>query len=672
MESPQGLTESIDAQLMPRLPPGVVARFEAVSGLLILSVTSAELSSAASHLQSADEVSRKLFAAINHEMYHYFQVISSGYHFLHVAEMGEIAMLAAARIAAAQEQALGTFPQQDASPSESLEDALLWERRTGWQQLIVERNYLAQLQDRALPGQQSLAVAQEPELMDAIERHYVELRACNSAGVSALDLIEGSALVYQYALTYADSTWEERMSAEWSQWDVSYQRAFDIAKDRCGMRARDVFLPAVALALRYEAPAEAYTDLLETLAAAPAGGEIAAARALAEQPPDIKPAGHFLGTAADVRRRRVAERQWDRYDSILDQVSQRAWGVDEFDLLTVPASSGSVPGFPFGVVAADGPLTGPSPDTDLPEQIRLSSIMLRTASLPRAQRDLDVRLGEHILAGRHLWFYPWTSPAGQAFYDGVRCQERGDDAGARAAFEAALDAEEPDLAARAAANLGIVLMHHDASGARQALERAARSGDREAAPQAAFNLGVLLAQGGDAAGAAAAYRMAVASGHAEQAPKAADNLGILLYDDGDVGAARVAFQHAIDSGHHYFAPSALLHLGIMLEKEGDHDAAQAAWLRAIKSRHPDVAPTAGLNLGVLLAKHGDLPGASSVLWKAVRSGHAEVAPKAAYVLAELLEQNGDVDVARLAFQFVRDSGHELMAPMAVRRLESLG
>jgi hypothetical protein len=66
------------------------------------------------------------------------------------------------------------------------------------------------------------------------------------------------------------------------------------------------------------------------------------------------------------------------------------------------------------------------------------------------------------------------------------------------------------------------------AGAKAAYQRAIESGHADAAPVAAFNLGLLLEQQGDGAGAKAAYQQTIDSGHAELAPRAAVSLGVLL------------------------------------------------------------------------------------------------------------------------------------------------
>ena len=59
------------------------------------------------------------------------------------------------------------------------------------------------------------------------------------------------------------------------------------------------------------------------------------------------------------------------------------------------------------------------------------------------------------------------------------------------------------------------------AGAKAAYQQAIDSGHADVAPEAAVGLGVLLARQGDVAGAKAAYQQAIDSGHTDEAPTAA-------------------------------------------------------------------------------------------------------------------------------------------------------
>src|SRR5262245_49309020 len=75
------------AQLLPRLPADTLAQFEALSGLLIVNATSAQLMEAGQRLNGPNVQDAPLLSAINHETYHYFQAICTGYVFRYYCGM---------------------------------------------------------------------------------------------------------------------------------------------------------------------------------------------------------------------------------------------------------------------------------------------------------------------------------------------------------------------------------------------------------------------------------------------------------------------------------------------------------------------------------------------------------------------------------------------------------
>jgi WD40 repeat protein len=112
----------------------------------------------------------------------------------------------------------------------------------------------------------------------------------------------------------------------------------------------------------------------------------------------------------------------------------------------------------------------------------------------------------------------------------------------------------------------------DAAGARAAYQKAIDSGHPEHAPAAALNLGNLLSE--------EARRKPLRTGY------------FLLLKQGDAARARAAYQKAIDSGHPEHAPAAALSLGIILEEVGLEVSARAAYQKAIDSGHPEHAASA--------------------------------------------------------------------------------
>ncbi|MGZ4181053.1 MAG: tetratricopeptide repeat protein [Solirubrobacteraceae bacterium] len=221
---------------------------------------------------------------------------------------------------------------------------------------------------------------------------------------------------------------------------------------------------------------------------------------------------------------------------------------------------------------------------------------------------------------------------------------------------AATEAEEveyrrldEDGDAGGAFNLGVVLHQRgDLAGAIAAYERAEHRGDLDAA----FNLGVLLYEADDLEGALAAWRRSAARGHV----RATANLVFLSRrrndpdrsepDDGDAGRGsdtarladleELAHRRADESG----AGTGSFNLGVMLHQQGDVVGAIAAYKRAEQRGDPDAA----FNLGVILYESGNLDGAEASWRRSVQGGHTLAAAN----LEFLLRRRHELEMAGLA------------------------
>ena len=140
---------------------------------------------------------------------------------------------------------------------------------------------------------------------------------------------------------------------------------------------------------------------------------------------------------------------------------------------------------------------------------------------------------------------------------GVLLQEQGDVAGARAAYQQAIDSGHADDAPMAAVNLGILLAGAGGCGGRAGrLPAGDRLRPRRRRPNGgAQPRGPASASRGTWQGARAAYQQAIDSGHPEQAPRPHSTSGPACNSRGCAGA-RAAYQQAIDSGHPEIAPVA--------------------------------------------------------------------------------------------------------------------
>jgi len=397
------VSELLKRQLIPRLPPETLAKFEEVSGLMFLNVTMEEML-AAGKLSAPDPGSvsgeqrsiapknedwSRIFAAINHETYHYFQLIGTGYQFRHVSKVWRTLMprLIAHRWAQGfrdRANLIRLLVQSRMLPG--------WYRKAWIASEKYRRiqNLYARLRASAKPDDPSLFTALLPRLYARLDELDAPRRTRNAQGLSVMDLLEGSAVVYQYALTYSNQDWRSLLENDWSDFDDTYRRAFDFARAVCDRRAYDVILPAVALALRYERPADAYPWFVRRLTVVPPGEEVAAARALAENPSTLYEAGRHLGTAWDVRQR---ERRFPYllcgnfrfHDNIMKKLRDRTWEISEFDLLVDPGASARLGEYPRNFITRDFPVGS----GDSVAHIGIASILLRSASLPLATRELD-------------------------------------------------------------------------------------------------------------------------------------------------------------------------------------------------------------------------------------------------------------------------------------------
>ena len=240
----------------------------------------------------------------------------------------------------------------------------------------------------------------------------------------------------------------------------------------------------------------------------------------------------------------------------------------------------------------------------------------------------------------------------------VDLHDRGDLAGARAAYTRAIETRRPAVAPGAGYNLGLLLLEmDDPDGARRVWQHVIDDGDPDKAPKAAFNLARLLGDEGDVERSCETYELAVASGHAEVAPQAAVNLGQMRYLRGDVDGATEAFEFAIASGHPNEMPRAAQNLGALLAARGDSEGAARMYELAIRSGHPESAAMSQLNLGNLLLAAGETTRARASFEEVMRSEHPAWAPRAAMLLGTLHADEGQIDEAREAFSFVIRSGH---------------
>jgi tetratricopeptide (TPR) repeat protein len=585
------------AKYLPRLSDETWAKFEPVSGLLVVNVDNATYIEALANFScgTPKENDAKLILAINHETYHYFQTIATGYQYQFAAEMLRMIVKEAKRERYRQwwrswsaswlEKTFRFFKWKGNHQGDYARAMILFhdvvgklhpKRKVkkgdielvrkgmmGWMALEAEANQAAQWERDALerenrghPGDLRLMRAQRPSLAQNLDKLWAGVNARNDDGLSAMDLIEGSALIYEHALTHGRNGLEDRLRSVWDAHDDTYRKAYDVAQKTCGARALDVILPAVALALRYSNPPNAYPVFVAALNSSSPGTEMSEARVLVDRPPRIPSAGRYLGTALDVRKRRRTRRSHYRiFDDVLDRVAERAWGVDEIDLLANPCAAGKVKSFPLTVVTKDGPLganlDGSKLDVgELGRRLALGNLVLGTTKLPRYRREAYQRWSDRRHAGAMLLLDPLQAAIEFARL-GFTHSDRGDLDQAVVMHEYALAAYESagnkDGTAKAYYVLGT--LHADRKDLnraedmyRKCIDIFTELGDQDWMARAASNLGwVLYATHPDSVEAEALIRKALAIDEALEIKEGIAieywRLGRICHGRGDLGQA---------------------------------------------------------------------------------------------------------------------------------------
>jgi hypothetical protein len=336
--------------LLPRLPPDVAALFEPVSALMVLNASDAEFEEMAAAVAARDYAS-PLLDSFYHEQYHCFQTYCTGYGFRRMCAMVKLVNLWETRaVLPVLTRSLVDWSFDVGTcllPARARDPLLLWRQR---------RSAAAALRELAkrVPETNARTVAHlyYPKVYEGLARLQEDVGRVGRDGVSALDLLEGSAIVYS-CLANAPGIAAEVLLGRLRGFNETYLRALRLVEAICGTRAPQVFLPATALALRYEHPENALVSCVKAFDLSTPGAEIATARTIAAQKPAIEGAGRWLGAASDVASSmRNPPRNYDRQ---LLAFRERAWGIDEFDLLSEPTRIGNVPvgSLGFNIVTRD-------------------------------------------------------------------------------------------------------------------------------------------------------------------------------------------------------------------------------------------------------------------------------------------------------------------------------
>jgi tetratricopeptide (TPR) repeat protein len=388
------------SHFVPQLPYDTLAQFEATSGLMFLNMDSKTFMQScmnyAHNTPTPEEI--ELFSTINHETYHYLQTVATGYQYSYASEVWRLIVDEANTQERQQtsKRRSDKIHEQEKAFADALKKPLELKRILGFQKLVNNAQQ-AREWENAAHSDLSLLTANFPKLARRLDQVWDKIKAPNADGLSALDLIEGSAIIFEHLLTHGSEGLEDRLAKAWDTTGETYRRSFDIAQSVCGPRALDIVLPATALSLRYKNPPEAYLVFLKSLSASTFGHEISEARAIASKPPRIPGAGKYLGTALDVRKSQPqSEERYAIYDDVLNNWETHAWDFDEIELLSDPGPVQRMGQFTVVMVVNEGPF-GMNLSTEvLVRRLMCSSIVLRTAKLPRYRRVVEKHLIDRI------------------------------------------------------------------------------------------------------------------------------------------------------------------------------------------------------------------------------------------------------------------------------------
>lgn len=371
--------------LIKRLAPDQLGLFEPLSGIMLLNVEEDEFQAVAQRwvagASTAEDV--RLLATINHETYHFAQAAASGY--MHERQRSAFGALNEApvpeepalepelkAILDTAREAAGDDPEAQARVDRSL-------------YIVTEHIRQTELEAHASSGDHSVAGAAIPDFFAHLERRRMTETVANDRGVSILGVIEGSAVIFANVLMYGADEAVGHIREELATLPPLYGELLAFTAPLVGDRTVRVALPAVAVALCYASPHNAYCELVPMIAADPEGEELARGRALFDSPPALEGAGSWLG---DAMKQRDACDSYRIYDAFLEDLRSDKWGVGPYALMADPHAMERVGFFPTGFVTRTGWRGGPDRD-ELVARMFIMGIVLKSMSRRRAQRDFE-------------------------------------------------------------------------------------------------------------------------------------------------------------------------------------------------------------------------------------------------------------------------------------------
>jgi hypothetical protein len=367
--------------LIKSLAPDELGKFEPMSGLMLLNLSSAEFAEASVRFTAGkvNEDDIELMKIINHETYHFIQTGASGYVFDRQYQL-------LSRFKTSLQSA--PDPAQDPELKASItmmrtsagDDPDLKLRVDRTEAALIVLKKLELQNARALPGDHSAIGALVPEFFRHMDEMAEREAVPNADGLSIRGMLEGSAVAWAHQVMCPNGDVRAEMEAELATLEPVYRELYALTTGQVGDRAVELMLPAVALALCYGAPHNAYKPMISTLAAVPPEGVLECGRRIAADLPALPQAGAILGTSNQVRR----GNDYPIYDSFIQDLESRRWGVDFYAVLAEPSALGRMGAFPVAIVTTDSFHFGSGVTRDhMLARLLMMSVALRVASRKR-------------------------------------------------------------------------------------------------------------------------------------------------------------------------------------------------------------------------------------------------------------------------------------------------
>jgi tetratricopeptide (TPR) repeat protein len=243
-----------------------------------------------------------------------------------------------------------------------------------------------------------------------------------------------------------------------------------------------------------------------------------------------------------------------------------------------------------------------------------------------------------------------------------------DNAGARAAYQRAIDSRVPHWPAVARVDLArLILAEADDASEAEALNAvdeaeplltAAADGIPEVAASAHLILGMIALFRDDPVRAEDEFWQAADAGTPPVAGTALMQIAKLCIGDDDLTQAAEILEHLLDGSFddEGLKQYASAYLGGVRLRQGDPDAAMSLLRRGADSQDPDTAAYSCLTWGMYLFEIGDIDAADEILTAALEIGYAEVADSVRAGLGMIRLAQRRLDEAYVLLKGVLDSG----------------